>query len=198
MGCHSICLAKHTCLMTLIIELLFGTSLLLPCYLRLLLLHPSSHPLLRYCCDIFLFSIPEVIWLVKLHLFPQYPPTHLLGVFLFDFLSGWLQSLLPCPWSTTLGQHRLQSIVMEMTQHLSPWKQPLNSGRPHPTLRTQESHRCLYIHIKTHMHPDTKQRLCIGICGDIIGCFHCLVFLWAATSLWEVWKSSESKITEFK
>lgn len=45
---------------------------------------PFSHPWCRYSCDIFLSSIPEVIWLVKLHLFPR-PP---LGVLLFDFLSG--------------------------------------------------------------------------------------------------------------
>ncbi len=71
------------------------------CHLPLLHHLPlrSSHPWCRYCCDIFLSSIPEVIWLVKLHLFPR-PP---LGVLLFDFLSGWLQSLSPCPWSATLA-----------------------------------------------------------------------------------------------
>lgn len=43
-GCHSVCLSQHTCLMTLIIELLFGTSLPPPlCYLCLLPLLPRPH-----------------------------------------------------------------------------------------------------------------------------------------------------------
>lgn len=71
-GCHSLLLCHYTCLITFVTELLFGTSFLL--LLRHLLLLPSSHPRCCYNCDIFLFSIPEVIWLVKLHLFPRPPP----------------------------------------------------------------------------------------------------------------------------
>lgn len=135
--CHSLFLCYYTCLMTFVTELLFGTSFLL--LLHHLLLLPSSHPWCCYYCDIFLSSIPEVIWLVKLHLFPR----PLLGVLLFDFLSGWLQSLLPCPWSTTLAAEPLPihrhgddptSITMETTFAL--WCAT-------PTQRTHQSHSCL-------------------------------------------------------
>lgn len=153
---------------------------------------PSSHPWCRYCCDIFLSSIPEVIWLVKLHLFPR-PP---LGVLLFDFLSGWLQSLSPCPWSATLAANTPSNPSSWRWPHIYHHGDNLCTAVcATPTLGTQQSHWCLctHTHVKTHMHTH-----CINIREDFVGCFHCLVFLWAAVSPWEVWKSGESKFMEFK
>lgn len=157
-GCHSLFLCHYTCLTTFVSELLFGTSFLL--LLRHLLLLPSSHPWCCYNCDIFLSSIPEVIWLVKLHLFPR----PLLRVLLFDFLSGWLQSLSPCPWSTTLAAKPLPIhrhgddptfITMEMTFAL--WCAT-------PTFRTQQSHCCLcttFRHTCTHIVKHLGRYCCL-------------------------------------
>ena len=101
----------------------------------LLLLHhlpllPSSPPWCCYCCDIFLSSIPEVIWLVKLHLFPRLPPPRSAPL----RFPVWVAAItLALSLVRDLGgQHPLRSIVIEMTPHLSPWRQPLHSGVPHP------------------------------------------------------------------
>lgn len=76
-------------------DLLGASPLLLH---HLLLLH-AALPWCCYYCDIFLPSIPEVIWLLKI----APPPPSPIMVVLFDFLSGWLQSLTPCPCSATLA-----------------------------------------------------------------------------------------------
>lgn len=65
-------------------------SLLSSLVLLLLWYFSLLHPRSNLACEIAPFS--------------STPP---LGVLLFDFLSGWLQSLLPCPWSATLAANTL-------------------------------------------------------------------------------------------
>lgn len=112
----------------------------------LLLLHhlpllPSSPPWCCYCCDIFLSSIPEVIWLVKLHLFPRLPPPECSSS--ISCLGGCNHSRLvlgPRPWRPTpppIHRHRDDptSITMETT---------FAQRCATPTLKSQQSHWCLY------------------------------------------------------
>lgn len=132
-GCHSICLCERTCLVTLIIELLFGTSLLLPaafCSSTTSLSFPPLlpgaviavifsllHPRSNLACEIAPFSsTPPPPWSAPLR-FPVWVAAITLALSLVRDLGG---------------QHPLRSIVIEMTPHLSPWRQPLHSGVPHP------------------------------------------------------------------
>jgi len=115
--------------MTLIIELLFGTSLLFPAAFASTLSFSPLFPGAVIAVIIFLSSIPEVIWLVKLHLFPLLPPLKCSSS--ISCLGGCNHSRLvlgPRPWrptSTPIHRHGDDP-------HLSPWRQPLNSGEPHP------------------------------------------------------------------
>lgn len=117
-GCHSICLCKHSCLMTFIIVLLFGTSLLLlaastsslsfPPHITcaaiavMLLLWYFSllHPRSNLACEIAPFSSTPLTESAPLR-FPVWVAAITLVLSLVRDLGG---------------QHRLQSIVMEMTQ----------------------------------------------------------------------------------
>lgn len=178
-GCRSICLSQHSCLMTLIIELLFRTSLLLPTASASSHSFPLHIPWCCYCCDIFLSSIPEVIWLVKLHLFPHPPTTT------------------PPPWRTPLrfpvwvaaitlvlsldhdlgGQHRLQSILMEMT-HI--YHHGDNLWTAVCRTRPEDSaDPLLDVHTLQNVHGHTRQMAnspCGGIFVKMVGLFCRLMF----------------------
>lgn len=87
---------------------LLGASLLV---LHHLLLLGAAHPRCCYYCDILPLH-PRSNLASENCTSPPSPIT----VVLFDFLSGWLQSLTPCPSSTTLAtKNPLRSVVMEMT-----------------------------------------------------------------------------------
>lgn len=87
---------------------LLGAFLLV---LHHLLLLGAAHPRCCYYCDIFPLH-PRSNLASENCTSPPSPIT----VVLFDFLSGWLQSLTPCPSSTTLAtKNPLRSVVMEMT-----------------------------------------------------------------------------------
>lgn len=187
-GWHSIFLCEYTCLMTLVTELLFGTSFLLPpapppppspsllSSLVLLLLWYFSllHPRSNLACEIAPFSSAPR-WSAPLR-FPVWVAAITLALSLVRDLGR----RKPPP----IHRHGDDptSITMETT---------FAQRRATPILRTQTSHLCLY----THKHLNTH---CINIWEDTIACFDCFVFLWAAVSVWEVWKSGESKFMEFK
>lgn len=184
-GCHCVCLSQHTCLMTLIIELLFGTSL--PSSSSLLPLPPptassSSHPRCCYCCDIFLSSIPEVIWLVKLHLFSPTPHPR-------------SASLRFPVWVTAItlvlslvhdlgGRHRLLSIVMEMT-HIYHHGDNLWAVVCHTHPRTQQTCGCVCTCMDMHaeMQKHKTQKIVKMVDVNFLFNFFFHVFLWASASL---------------
>lgn len=103
----------------------------------------------------FLSSIPEVICLVKLHLFPRLPSLECSSS--ISCLGGCSHSCLvlgPRPWRPTSNSiHRHGD-----DPHLSPWRQPLNSSVLHPPQglsRLTAACRCTLKHAWMH-RPSRK------------------------------------------